>query len=114
MKQRTIIIPKTKKAELALDFDKAKNSDLFIYALSEKDFLLLFKSAFVELNKSLGIIIDDFEDEKISIDKVNEAKKVIDNLKYKTNDIYLIELLTKLNSFFELANQCGTGIYFYF
>jgi hypothetical protein len=27
------------------------------------------------------------EDEKISIDKVNEAKKVIDNLKYKTNDI---------------------------
>ena len=115
MKQRSIIVPKDKAAEEALDFGEAIDSQLIKLTLSNKEFYELYKTGIFDLiNKIAKVNIDDFEDERI-IAKI-DLTKIIDSL--SNNQLFYSEvtkpLVLQIKQMFEEALKIGTGVYFFF
>ena len=109
---KLIVVPLTRDALERLDTDSNIEGDLSELLLSNKHFIELWESdIFNKLNESLSIMIDDFEDEQISIKQIPEAKKIVLGTIKENQDVKpLIDLLDQL----ELAEQKETAVFFYF
>ena len=64
-----------------------------------------------ELNEKLGIMIDDYEDESITMEQLPGARKIVSNyIKRKQSVKSLVDLLNQII----LAEQKCAGVFFYF
>ncbi len=107
---KTISVPLTMEAMERLDTDTCIDGDLQELELGELDYEKLWKSGiFEELNKNLDIIIDDYEDEKIPLERLQEAITIVENLP-QTNNPQTSALL----DLFRVALELKTGVFFYF
>ncbi len=105
MKQ--IIVPKDKKAINDLDYDIANNDQLIIWELEEEEYVKLTSLRIFDIiNQSCNSLIDDYEDENISFEKLEILR---DELAKKENN-----LIDKLVSLIEEAIKRETSIHFYF
>ena len=116
MKIREIVVPKSKEAELALDFDEASDSDLFTLQLNEDEYYKLWRSNIFHLINEIApdCIIDDYESEHI-FDKI-AIEEIIYKLKLKANYDYnsVEDLVESLIVLLQNALDKQTSIHFYF
>ncbi|HBN6703794.1 TPA: hypothetical protein L3261_002027 [Elizabethkingia anophelis] len=104
---KTIVVPKNKEAEIALDYDTATPDQVIELILSNDEFNKLWsKGVFSLINSISQSNIDDFEDEHI-ID-LNLIYNSSRELKKNFNDI------SEIIKMFELALMYRTSIHFYF
>ncbi|AKH93444.1 MULTISPECIES: hypothetical protein [Elizabethkingia] len=104
---KTIVVPKNKEAEIALDYDTATPDQVIELILSNDEFNKLWsKGVFSLINSISQSNIDDFEDEHI-ID-LNLIYNSCRELKKNFNDI------SEIIKMFELALMYRTSIHFYF
>ncbi|MHA3736986.1 hypothetical protein ACXR0M_15145 [Pseudomonas sp. Eth.TT006] len=109
---KTISVPLTVEAMNRLDFDECLPGDLEEIDLSEDEFTALLKTNIIEnINSTLGIFIDEYEDEKIQgISKLEASLKIFQEA-FKNTKCETIKKIIKLN---ESAIQKNTGLFFYF
>lgn len=109
---KKICVPTTLGAMSRLDTDTCLDGDLVEVELTQIEFDRLWESGFIDaLNNDLGLMIDDFEDEFIAYENVDEAVEILSSyLKKISKDICFL----RMKRLFELANDKNTGIYFYF
>ena len=107
-----IIVPKTPEAQKRLDFDEASGEELIEICLDEQRFDLLWNSQlFSELNRTLGVSIDDYEDEHIvGKDQLERALRVTESFAER----YQHQLFSDVNEMIRAAITYDTGIHFYF
>jgi len=112
---KTIVVPKDKIAEEALDYDNADQEQLFEVFLDEAEFKDLWENDFfIAINVIAGSNIDDYEDEKIV--ELEVLRRVIKSElflgeNYQAN---IRSKITDIRILFEEAEKRGTGVYFYF
>ncbi len=98
-------------ATARLDLGLEVGGDVFELLLDEADFDKLFSSGWVRvINDALGCNIDDFEDAHIS--EPAALQRLILETRYffsQQEDIF-----TRIVDLAKRADQCGTGLYFYF
>lgn len=110
MERKTIVVPKDREAQIALNYDTATPVQLMELSLSQTEFKDLLKTGFFDLiNKIAGVNIDDYEDERIE-DK-EKLEKVLESGIFMTNSTGKV---AQIRALFEEAVSRGTGIYFYF
>jgi len=110
MSVKTITVPLSRSAMIALDYDEADDFDLMEFTLSDSEFYQLWPSGFfAAVNAGLGTLIGDFEDEKI-IDpaKLVELAKIIANHNERSAPVVQIERLVRC------AIEQQTGVFFFF
>jgi hypothetical protein len=110
---KTICTPKSPEAMERLDTDSCIDGDLVELELPQDSFERLWNSGlFDELNRALSILIDDFEDEKIVGELVDEAILVLDRFidSGKAPQNIFLEIRRLLN----VAKKSRTGLFFYF
>jgi hypothetical protein len=110
---KTICTPKSAEAMDRLDMDSCIDGDLVELNFPQDNFEKLWSSGlFDELNRALSIMIDDFEDEKIVGESVDEAILVLDRFidSGKAPQNIFLEIRRLLN----LAKKNRTGLFFYF
>ncbi|MBT2620292.1 hypothetical protein [Chryseobacterium sp. ISL-6] len=104
---KTIIVPKNKEAENALDYDTASKEQLVELNLSEQEFEKLWnEGVFFLINKVSKCNIDDYEDEHIT------DLSLISNTLIELNKI--LDGSEKIIKMFEFALIYKTSIHFYF
>ncbi len=107
---KVISVPLTVKAMERLDTDSCIEGDLKELELDPKGYEQLWSSGiFNILNNSLGVVIDDFEDEMIPYEMLPIAIEIVEKsapkgCAYSENLLYLMKL----------AQQNQTAIFFYF
>lgn len=111
---KLIIVPKDKKAEIALDYDEALDEQLIKLKLTNNEFNSLWENnIFSLINETANCNIDVFEDENITNTKT--IKIVIEELKnIQSNSTIINDILLSIIKLFIEASERGTGIYFYF
>ncbi|MFX1705970.1 hypothetical protein PV783_18530 [Chitinophaga sp. CC14] len=110
MKNKTIVVPKNKDAEIALDYDRATPEQLIEMTLDETMFKELWEAGiFDRINNIAGVNIDIYEDEYIA--EIEKLEKVLASDIFTAN---LIDSVKRIKSLFEEAVKRETGIYFYF
>ena len=93
-----------------LDMDLCIDGDLKELQLDELDYQKLWESGvFDELNNHLGIIIDDYEDEMIPLEKLQEAIKVVERFSHENYNI-----ISSFIVLLKIALERKTGMFFYF
>jgi hypothetical protein len=114
-KKREIIVPKTKDAEFALDYDEATPEQLDILFLNHAYYREFWQSGLLDLLNALSpdSLIADYEVAVISNPDV--IAKIIAALKNKQGFSYSLapQLTTSIIAFFEKALERKTGVYFY-
>lgn len=115
MRRRVVTVPKDKKAEEALDYDKARQEQLIELSLEEADFYFLHQSGIIELINKIGDAnIDDFEDDvvcgKENLNKIIAAIQLNEPPENDSN----YQLVNNLLTLFKEAINRNTGVYFYF
>ncbi|PUZ22958.1 hypothetical protein DCC81_21320 [Chitinophaga parva] len=99
MERKTIVVPKDKKAQIALDHDTATPEQLIEMTLNETELRELLDGGFFDLiNNVAGVNIDDYEDE--SIEEREKLEKVL------ATDVFQAEVtgkLAQIKSLFEEA-----------
>lgn len=110
MKSRTIVVPKDKDAQNALNYNEATEEQLIEVSLHEEEFISLLNAGFFEsINRVAAVNIDDYEDECI----VEHQKLVaVSNSKLFTGN--LSEKVKQIKALFDEAIKRDTGVYFYF
>ena len=110
---KTITVPKSKKAQALLDYDKCPEELLFEINLSKEEFDSLWKANFFTyLNSICNVHIDDYESEEITNqNSIALAIKDMENTKWPNN---LKNLITEIIGLFIKAKKSETGVYFYF
>ncbi|TDQ51319.1 hypothetical protein [Permianibacter aggregans] len=109
---KLLTVPVSKDAIERLDLDACFDGDLIEVALSEEEFNELWGTGiFNVLNDQLSVMIDDFEDESISNDKLSDAWVLV---KAKLEGMPDCAPLKRLLSQIENAQRFNTEIYFYF
>lgn len=106
-----ISVPNSYEALSRLDRDESLPGDLEELALDNRSVDFLFSSGVAEaINKSLGIMIDLYEDERVT--EKGELEKMLDILKLAraTTPDPLLDELVRLS---EYAIKKGTGVFFY-
>ncbi|WP_140918936.1 hypothetical protein [Limnobaculum xujianqingii] len=95
-----------------LDLDACITGDLIEFYLNDAQYRALWKSGVIEqINKTLNIMIDDFEDEKIlGSERLLYAQQLIESKLAATN----CEVLQKLLFLTISALKYNTGVFFYF
>lgn len=110
---KTICTPKSADAMKRLDTDTCIDGDLVELALPQDCFESLWSSGlFDELNRALSIMIDDFEDEKIVGESVDEAILVLD--RFIDSDKAPQNIFLEIRRLLILAKKSRTGLFFYF
>lgn len=109
---KTISVPVTVEAMNRLDFDACLPGDLEEIFLSEDEFSTLVKTGAIEkINSTLGILIDEYEDEKIQgISELQTSLNIFQEA-LKTTNTEIINKILKLN---QSAIKHDTGLFFYF
>ncbi|AWH88641.1 hypothetical protein [Limnobaculum parvum] len=107
-----ISVPTSKAAMSRLNLDTYITGDLIELYLNKEQYQALWKTGVIEqMNKALNIMIDDFEDEKLSgNDRLLHAQQIIESKLISTHCEILQKLLTLVNS----AIKHNTGLFFYF
>jgi len=107
---KIISVPLTIEAMERLDTNSCIDGDLKELALEGLDYEQLWKSGlFEELNKNLNIIIDDYEDEKIPLERLQDAIKIVEEFPQKNGT-----KISSLLNLFRVALERKTGVFFYF
>ena len=110
---KLISVPTTKEAMQRLDTDSCIDGDLIEYKLSEKDFNLLSKKGlFKILNEQLDILIDEYEDESISFEKIDFAIKAMEDFE-RVEDVSEFDF-NDILEIFKKAKEFQTGVFFFF
>jgi len=109
---KSICVPTSSDAMSRLDTDSCIDGDLVEISLDQSDFDELQKSGLIgELNSTLGLLIDEFEDESISNSKLDSAISIY---KKYTNKLNLDEnKVAKIQDVLELAKTKNTGVFFF-
>ena len=108
---KTITVPLSMEAMKRLDFDCNITGDLIKLDISPQFYKLFTNGFFSEINQKLNIIIDDYEDEKISgLDNLEQLASIVMNyfLRFK-DEIYL-----RIHALVVQAIQKNTGVFFFF
>ncbi|WP_435949343.1 hypothetical protein [Psychrobacter sp. DM8] len=112
MKTREIVVPISKQAEFRLDYDICEDNDLVEYSLSEEKFYKLFNLGFFhQLNAELDLMIDDYEQEEILENKLDQLKVFMNSFMQQHPDN---QILNDLNELFQIAYEKRTGVFFFF
>lgn len=115
MSHRTIIVPKDKVAEVALDYNEASKDQLIEFQLNDDEMYLLFEEGVFDLvNDVADIIIDAYEDDYVAGKEALE--KVLSALEKFNMDTppRINTLTTRLIELFKEAIARDTGVYFFF
>jgi len=109
---KSICVPTSSDAMSRLDTDTCIDGDLVEIALDQSDFNELQKSGLLsELNSTLGLMIDEYEDESILNSNLDSAitiyEKYIDKLNLNENKV------TRIQDVLELARNKDTGVFFF-
>jgi hypothetical protein len=114
-KRREVIVPKTKEAELALDYEEATADQLDSLFLTQKYYRDFWESGLLDLLNSLSpnSLIADYEVGIISNPQIIEH--IIEHLKNKKGFSFTLAtaLTEALIPLFEKALTNKTGVYFY-
>ncbi|MEA1851438.1 hypothetical protein U9K52_21200 [Chryseobacterium sp. MHB01] len=104
---KKIIVPKSKEAEIALDYDAVSPDQIVELNITNDEFKKLWDDGvFILINKIANSNIDDFEDEHIT--NLESIHNSLNELKKNANGSdEIIEM-------FELALSYETSIHFYF
>ena len=108
---RYIRVPKDIKAMKDYDYGVQKDEQIEELILSESQYSIFFNlKVFQLINEECGVIIDDYEEEVLSLEKIPLALKIINKIIQNYNDINLI----KFKNMLELAIKCRTIVGFDF
>jgi hypothetical protein len=114
-KRREIIVPKTKEAEFALDYDEATADQLDSLFLTQKYYRDFWESGLLNLLNTLSpdSLIADYEVGIVSNPEIIE--QIIEALKNKKGFSFSLakELTEAIMPLFEAALKRKTGVYFY-
>ncbi len=114
-KRREIIVPKTKEAEFALDYDEATKDQLDSLFLTKKYYRDFWQSGLLDRLNALSpdSLIADYEVANISNPLI--INEILLTLKNKVGFSHSLapELTAELIILFELAQTRETGVYFY-
>lgn len=111
MRERFIRVPKNKKAMEDYDFGILQNDQIVELVLSDEQYVLLDEiKVFEQINDQCDVIIDDYEEEVLSLEKIPIALEVINSISNKTKN----EDLTNLKEMLELALRYKTLVGFDF
>ncbi len=109
---KSICVPTSAEAMSRLDTDSCIDGDLVEVALDQSDFDELQKSGLIgELNSSLGLMIDEFEDESILNSHMDSAIDIYEKYSSKLN--INENKITKIQDLLELAKTKNTGVFFF-
>lgn len=114
---RYISVPKDKKAMDDYDYGKESPQQNIEWILNSNEFDILWNlGVFNELNCKCDIIIDDFEAEVITYDKLHIAAETIENIltNIKTEEVKAYEVILKLQKMILTAIEVKTLIAFDF
>lgn len=112
MERRRVVVPISKQAEFRLDYDECEDNDLVEYPLSEEKFYKLFDMGFFhQLNAELDLMIDDYEQEEILENKLDQLKVFMNSFMQQHSDNHI---LNDLNELFQIAYDKQTGVFFFF
>lgn len=110
---KNICVPISREAEERLDFNSCVEGDLIELDLETGDFDVIWNSGFFsELNSSLNLVIDDYEDEKIPFDKIDDAIAIFDH--FSGNKALGFKGFYRIGELMKIAKEKKTGLFFYF
>jgi hypothetical protein len=107
-----ISVPTSLEAMQRLDFDECIDGDLLELTISDEQFNCLLGTGLIsELNNSIGVNIDEFEDEKITdINKLTIAKTIAEKACATKSDQISQLVLSQIDK----AIALKTGVFFFF
>jgi len=109
---KSICVPTSSGAMSRLDTDTCIDGDLVEISLDQSDFNELQKSGLIgELNSTLGLIIDEYEDESISNSNLDSAITIYEKYRSKLN--LKENKVTEIQDALELARSKNTGVFFF-
>lgn len=109
---KIISVPVNLEAMNRLDYDICEESDLIEINLDNEDFRVLWETGVLDvLNKKLGIMIDDFEDESIGTEQIPLAKAIVAKF---AELIPNVKVLKDLKYLVDVAEEKKTGVFFFF
>ncbi|WP_058369547.1 hypothetical protein [Psychrobacter sp. ENNN9_III] len=112
MERRRVVVPISKQAEFRLDYDECEDNDLVEYPLSEEKFYKLFNLGFFhQLNAELDLMIDDYEQEEILENKLDQLKVFMNSFMQQHPDN---PILNDLHELFQVAYDKRTSVFFFF
>ena len=98
VRERFIRVPKDKRAMKDYDYGVQKKEQMEEMILSETQYKTLDNiGVFDEINEKCGIIIDDYEEEVLELDKIPIALEVVNQLINNNENNELIRLKRILN-----------------
>lgn len=107
---KVISVPLSNSAMDRLYYDKTEDGDLLELFLTDNDFDILISTGFIqEVNSSLSINIDEYEDEEITEQSMLGKIESITQ-KYESSSI----LFSKMHQLILVAIEKNTGIFFFF
>ncbi|ENX15278.1 hypothetical protein F895_01824 [Acinetobacter sp. CIP 64.2] len=110
---KTICAPISEQAKLRLDFDENIEGDLIELNISQSDYEALEKIDYFNcLNKHLGLLIDNYEDESISYEDLPKALDLTIEYSYKYSG--LEELWCSIKKIILTAIENKTAVFFFF
>ena len=108
---RYIRVPKDIKAIKDYDYGVQKDEQIEELILSESQYSVFYTfKVFQLINEECGVIIDDYEEEVLSLEKIPLALKIVNKIIQNSNDINLI----KFKNMLELAIKYRTIVGFDF
>lgn len=116
-RDRYIRVPKDNKAMEDYDYGVQKPKQMIEWILNDEEYTILSTlKIFDELNNQCDIIIDDFEEEIISFDKLDIANNTINMIlnKIQLSQVKNYELVTKLQDMILSAIERKTLVAFDF
>ena len=110
-RMRYIRVPKDIKAMKDYDYGVQKDEQMEELILSESQYNIFYTLKIFQLiNEECGVIIDDYEEEVLSLEKIPLALKIVNKIIQNYNDINLL----KFKNMLELAIKYRTTIGFDF
>lgn len=110
---KNICVPKTAEAMKLLDYGQCPSDLLDELRISAADFMKIFElDLFLELSKSHGVWIDDYEEGCIiGAEALRQGRAICQKYVEENPDLML---LAKIRDLFDLALHQNTGVYFNF
>jgi len=109
---KSICVPTSVDAMARLDTESCVEGDLVEISLEQSDFDALQQSGLIrELNASLGLMIDEFEDESITDANLDIAIRIYDKHASKLN--LSEDKVNEIQAAFALAQTKKTAVFFY-
>ena len=110
---KIVCVPLSREAMLRLDFDSCVEGELLEFIIDDSDFNEIFNAGFfANINSYLGLMIDEYEDESIPFEKLEDAISVfcffLDEKGLRNESFY------KIGELLKLAKEKKTGFFMYF